>query len=837
MCRYIYQNREKKKESFMSNDINTSRFYQFLASYKREGENIADTIDNLYGDGKDVLTKGEFRKFVEGEFENWSGEEKSDTEINDLVNKFWKTIDTNTSATKIKGTRYKNLNALDNNEEQKMEEKLELYVKFDKYVAGIEIPSVLTTKGYEWKKAVVAELTVTLEQLASSTKQEDLVAALDAKFTEVANKQTAIYCAVEYQNNLASSILKDYPDYKIADDQTLQKIIDKYVASIDTETKPEEIMAQMRQIVDAYLGTAGLGEGSEFDLSELGYTQNSGDKLNDIQKEVIMKKLLEAVKSDKEYEQYKDYYATALEKFAGTLTLADFEDENLVSKFKESKDYQNITTVAWVNETFAGEIKSDSPFYKALEGVSKNLADKIANDARYIKQYQEIISSVIDKVTGGELSKDDVQNYIIEEIKSNLEAFYPNGLSDMSLDEMATVYKTLESAAASEKDNDKSLAAFRSAAIKYCDALSSLGDDEFKEALKDVFGSDDYKATINKMYPSEIKTKMAALIAKVAEIGDVREMTITGWGELKDEYSMQAGTIRSFKLGANIQTKNGATVTDSITYKATSNSGANISFDSAGNMVITAPDNVTSDTITVSAYVRGKKIEPSKKITVKYTYNPASDIKKVTGWGGATSVDLNTIGTNNNGTLTDSSFADLYNNNGIIQLRSIRAENRNSNFSAQKENIRASLNALGENVIAALKTAGLDGTLLKKAVDQVVTQYISNGAASYSRDKGSSKYGSMCNKTVGVYQEEKPKNTIVDVTTSNTFKVTHLYSVSFKDFVDNVLAEYNNLKQGASESTTDDWDVTEHSDKARSWARKNAGWLFTAGKATGILPF
>lgn len=792
MCRYIYQNREKKKESFMSNNINTSRFYQFLASYKREGENIADTIDNLYGDGKDVLTKGEFRKFVEGEFENWSGEEKSDTEINDLVNKFWKTIDTNTSATKIKGTRYKNLNALDSNEEQKMEEKLELYVKFDKYVAGIEIPSVLTTKGYEWKKAVVAELTVTLEQLASSTKQEDLVAALDAKFTEVANKQTAIYCAVEYQNNLASSILKDYPDYKIADDQTLQKIIDKYVASIDTETTPEEIMETMKQVVDAYLGTAGLGEDSEFDLSELGYTQNSGDKLNDIQKEVIMKKLLEAVKSDKEYEQYKDYYATALEKFAGTLTLADFEDENLVSKFKESKDYQNITTVAWVNETFAGEIKSDSPFYKALEGVSKKLAEKVAKDARFISAYQDILSSVIDKVGAGELSKDEVQNYIIEQIKSNLEQFFTNGLGDMSFEELNSLYDTMVASAKSEKDNDKALAAYRNAAIMYCDALSQKED--YKDLVTEIFGTN-YEAKINSMYPSDIESKINELKARAKEKNVVStENTTSTWSLPKDNFTLTVGSSQSVKVQATV--KNGEDQTLSgVTYSASVTKGSgSVTCSELGDLVITAGNTPGIMQIEVYALYNGKKVGTPKVITVTSTAGSDTIVSQVQGWGTNNKAQhLETIGYNQGREVTSSDFADLYNNDAKICLVYIEKREKKSGWSGQKETIAARLKSLGNHIKSALLTAGLDETKLGKAIDTVVNRYMDNGSRTYDRTKGSGSMSSMMNKTNDVFSSnEDARHTIVDVKDRSGTN-SHLYSISFKDFVDDILAEYNKL--------------------------------------------
>ena len=670
----------------MSNNIDTSRFYQFLSNYKHGEKKLADTIDDSqYGNSDGTLIKGEFREFVKGEYNNWSGESKSDSELMDLANRFWSKIDTNTSG-RLKGTDLENLNALDKDEEVKMEEKLGTYIEFNKYMDNVEIPSVLVTTGLQWKKAVAEELSVYLEQYIANGSKGDMAEFLNSKLPAIANKQTAIFCAVEYQNQLVSSILSEYPDYKIADDKTLQALINKYVSTIKGDTKPEQIMEDIKKLVDAYLATAGIGNGNADDLGNYGYSQNESAKLNDIQKEVVMKKLLDSLKSDKDYEEYKDYYATALEKFVSTLSVADLKNDNIIEKFKASKAYQCIQTLAWVKETYCGEIKKDSDFYKALQGISDSVAEKIASDAKFVSAYNDIINDVLEKVANGELTKDGVQSYIIEQIKTNLEKFYPNGLEDMSLDEMAVVYKTLESAAASIKDSDKSLEAHRNAALKYCNALNNLGDAEFQKALEEVFGSSDYTTVINKLLPSEIKTKMATLIAKVKELGDTRDMKVTGWGELQDEYSMQTDTSQTIKLGAKIQNKDGTTVTGPITYTATSQSGAGISFE-GDSMVITSPGNIGTDTITITAYVRGRKIEPSKTITVKYTYNPASDIKKVTGWGGATSVDLNTIGTNNNGTLTDSSFADLYNNNGIIQLRSIRAENKNSKFSAQKENI------------------------------------------------------------------------------------------------------------------------------------------------------
>ena len=109
----------------MSTDI--SRVYAFLA---KQGDWVNEADKN--GDG--AVIKSEFRDFMEENFE-WNGEESTDSAKNDLINSFWKTIDTNQSG-KVSGTKLKNKNALDKKELAAMEDRIEMYEILNEFTAG-----------------------------------------------------------------------------------------------------------------------------------------------------------------------------------------------------------------------------------------------------------------------------------------------------------------------------------------------------------------------------------------------------------------------------------------------------------------------------------------------------------------------------------------------------------------------------------------------------------------------------------------------------------------------------------------------------------------------------
>ena len=116
----------------MSNEVNTRKFYQFLSNFEKGEQSWTNVADGEYGNADGTVIKSEFRKFLNAE---WNGEQNGELN-NDLINTFWKKIDTNTSASKIKGTKLRNLNALDKEEAGNLDKKLEAYVQLNEFVAN-----------------------------------------------------------------------------------------------------------------------------------------------------------------------------------------------------------------------------------------------------------------------------------------------------------------------------------------------------------------------------------------------------------------------------------------------------------------------------------------------------------------------------------------------------------------------------------------------------------------------------------------------------------------------------------------------------------------------------
>ena len=241
----------------MSNEI--TKFYQFLSQY---GQNWSETVDSEYGNDDGSVIKAEFREFLNSE---WDGEQMGLTLDNDLINKFWKSIDTNQSTNVIKGTQnIRNYNGLDDKELEKMNQRIEAYEKFNEYTSSAIVSTgVLNSYDAEWRRDVINELAPYVDKWVDEEGcQGDLVSYLEQFRPAIENKYTAQYCALEYQNELISTVLADYADYKIADDATLQGILTKYLDNISTsssQVEPAQIKDEIRNIIDAYFATAGLG--------------------------------------------------------------------------------------------------------------------------------------------------------------------------------------------------------------------------------------------------------------------------------------------------------------------------------------------------------------------------------------------------------------------------------------------------------------------------------------------------------------------------------------------------------------------------------------------------
>lgn len=605
----------------MSNDV-SSKVYLFLA---KQGDWATAADKN--GDG--TVIKSEFRQYMENNYE-WNGEDASAK--SDLINQFWKEIDTKQSGKLNK--KLNNKGALDKNEINTMNNKIQMYEILNNFTSNsIEVPSVVQDRT-NWKKSVAESLANKVDAYISSNKSADnLEAYLQEISPEIERKATADYCANQYLNTEMKDIVKEY-GYSYADDSTLQGMIDNYISQLSANSgeipSAEEINETVINIINEYLSTAALKDSDGFDLSQFGYTANDNSPLNDLQKSIIksnLQKNLQDISKESDYETYKSLYDDAINqfieskladgKFADFATLQNYG----IAEFENSDNYKSVKKAISVKAYI------DSADFKSAisSAVSSAFADRISNVMTgEVPAYDTLISDIMTKAQNGEfdnadgsLNTEKMQKYIIEQVKSNIAEFYPNGLGDMSLDDLSTMYDALVEAAREKNDAAK----VKEAAISYCQAVSKKST-TLAQAVKDVFGAG-YAATINKMLSGEIDSKMTELKAKVNEIGDASSCTLAGWTtSVGDSINILPGATVTYGLAANILNNNGMVSSDRITY-ATNNSNATVK---DGILTITAPSGSSEYTIEVYAMVDGEKIGDAKKIKVSCQQKDAKNM-------------------------------------------------------------------------------------------------------------------------------------------------------------------------------------------------------------------
>ena len=763
----------------MSNDV--SRVYQFLA-------NLGDWKTKADKNGDGTIIKSEFRTFMEGNFE-WDGE-TTDAGKNDLINSFWKAIDTNQSG-KISGTRYKNKNALDGKEINAMQDRIAVYEKLNEYVADIQAPNEISDKA-GWKKSISASLANTTETLIKQGVTADTLAEeLDKIIENVKNKTTADYCANEYLNTSMKDVVKQY-GYAYADDATLKGIIDNFVNNLPEDSDSASIKQTVEEIVDAYMATA-TGDGSE-DISILeqyGYTPSNNTAMNDLQKSIVKTKLTEALadlKNEADYKNNSALYDTAINEYIDSIlndkTYGDYTNNTIeysLQAFKDSETGKALEKTIEVKNLFGSD-----EFKNALtDKLSSSFADRISGLMKgEVSAYDDIQTQALEKAkngdfdTNGTLDTQKAIDWVVEQMTQRLTEFYPNGLNDMSLTDLGTMYdKLVESAKANED-----VASVKKAALSYCNAVAKKST-LLSQAVKDIFG-DSYATEINKLTTPEIEAKMTDLKAKVEEIGDISTMTeaeknalVAG---LKDSYSFEQNAVDNKVQLPNSATCNGNTITsDRITYSGT------------GCVSVNESGNVTIDTTKAGTYT-GKvnisidgNIIATKTITVTVQESASSIISKTTD----KQLPLSETVDNWN---TDANFQDLYNGDKTVILYG-RMDKKNRDWGRMKSDIKDDLSTLGTQVVDILATAGLDKAKLSTAAQTVVNRYIDAGAIRNKNNKGTSK-NDLKNNCIN-YMTDNRNNTksrivwTVDTDGANS----NVYMIHFKDFVDDIIAEYKKL--------------------------------------------
>ena len=599
----------------MSNDV--SKVYLFLAQ-QGDWQSVADTN----GDGG--ITKSEFREFMENNFD-WDGETTAEGK-NDLINTFWKSIDTNTTG-KISGTNLKNKNALDSGEIANMETRIEMYEILDDFIStNVKCPSVVSDSA-NWKKSVTEGLSALLEQYG---KAEGLEAYLAEQVELIMNKTTADYCANEYLNNAMSTVVNEY-GYAYADDATLKGLIDSFVNNIPEGYSASDIQSTVIQMVDAYMATAGLKEDNGFDLSTYGYSVNENSTLNNLQKCVLQKTLEKALSADENYEQYPEMYQTAIESYLGSLKNADFENAkaDILNSFNNSQAGKTLNKKIDVYEMFS----SQALFSKLTTDIGESIAEKIKENGRYLPIMETIQNEAIEKAEKGEfdtaegtLDISKLLQWIVDEISTNLSEFYPNGFEDMELSELNNLYDSLSTAADNITDNEEALKAHREAAISYCKAIEAKGSTVLTKAVKDTFG-ENYAEKINQLYPSEIESKMDILKSKVLEIGDVKTFEVN-WPDMNTEEMQPGSATYSISDGLTV---NSSTIDQlrskghEVKFTATA-SGGSVTVSDFGELTVNAA-NEGVVTVSIKLIIDGIEMDTTltMSINVRKNVNIAED--------------------------------------------------------------------------------------------------------------------------------------------------------------------------------------------------------------------
>lgn len=777
----------------MSN-IDTSKVYLFLSKNKN-WQTEADTS----GDGR--IIKSEFRAYMEQNY-NWNGEESSDK--SDLINAFWKEIDTNQSGRFSK--KLNNKGTLDDSELNSMNNKIEKYEYVNDFVENqISAPEGLDSK--TWKAKVAESLSNTVQKnfLNSNISMDDFKKEIIAYANVAQNKATADMFALNFLNNNSElkNIAKDYyGDYANNENNDLRTLIDSYIKSLSGEESVDDIKTNVQEIVNNFLATVGIGDG---DPSKLGYTENS--PLNDLQKSIVKTNVMNGladIKNESDYEKYQSLYDEAVNSYLDNLlTNSTFKDYETIQgygmpEFKESDAYKSVKKAIEVS----AYMDSDE-FKSALSSqISSSLSDVIfkgMSDERP-EAYNTLVAEAMEKAKNGEfddaygnLDQEKFKKYIIDNIKSNLDKYYENGFGDMSLEDLGTLYdKLVEAAKASDNSS-----AVKTAAISYCQAVSKKST-ALAQAVKDVFGSD-YASKINSLKSYEIDSKMTDLKSKVEEIGDISLMKDYEKNSLlsniKTSYDLMLDEVQTMQLPTSA-TCNGKTITtDRISYSA---SGA-VSVDKNTGKVTIDSSKAGTYSGSVSIYIDGELIT-SKTITVnvKNSYSAAALVKNVTGWTSAPD-NINVLREGNRNNLgekiSSADFSELYNNDNIIVLTYRRKDNNYNWCNSGAAEVRERLVSLGTSIVETLASANsnLDKTKLQQAANIVVNKYAVNPKGDYFTHTG--KDGKWALEECYNHMTQNKDKVKYGLVQSQHDKGdnTNVYAIYFKEFVDAIITEYNKL--------------------------------------------
>ena len=508
----------------MSNEINAlQKFFEYLTQTQKEAQDVVNEADV---NGDTYLTKGEFKKYIDGVGLNLTADE---------VSQVFKIFDTNTKGGKIDGTRLNNRNALDDDEVKAMQDKLEAY-----QVVRNALDAVFGS-GYE-------DVTIPTDlkpHVSRASVEESVMANMNSNFyvENLAALLTQAIARTGANGYGQAQFTKQLNEYKAGNynipasyngDDDFQSLLSAYVRSLGADTALDGIIENVDLIVEAYFASAALCHGDEAVTEPGGYLYAFGwhdaQGLNGLQLARLADTIIETSGHDPEtYNKFKSEFDAAIQGFISeSYATTPFSEINLYAigqsfaNSKYGKALEVLITLSDFSE-YNGSTPSNlnEKFYVELKGkLGDAFAQALAEaDVNYVESkglYYNILQTVYQMILSGEIDNNDdaivakmieliIENYA--EFKSGLGLGSANG----DIDDLYNNVHTLVA-------NNGALAAVRTAAIAYLDALTALGNEKLNSFIKTTFGEDYKKAIENLMSQSLIGKKIDDVQAKYKEM-------------------------------------------------------------------------------------------------------------------------------------------------------------------------------------------------------------------------------------------------------------------------------------------------------------------------------
>ena len=802
----------------MSNEISNQRFYMFLSSF----ENNGGWVSHADQDGDNYIMQCEFYDFITKE---WDGE-KSQLKP-DLINRFWNTLDTN-KEDKIKGTTLRNLNALDKKEMEKLETHLASYVAFDTFFGqGGPVENekkMLQTKGIitdtallaQWKGAIKDELSVLFFDLINQNpdiSDDEVHNKLNERFNEIKTGITAEYIAIDQFKKAQDTILKGL-DYNINNDEILLGLINSFVEKYLSANAGNVDLAELKKgiinIINQYLEKAGfdkklpggdqnVGDEDIDNINNLGFDNNT---INDLQiakliaeqKTVIRAKVDEILKANNVTNSKHDYYSDMTK-----LVTAHIQDNRYSLTFDELKaevanfDYETPLVKLINFDNSHDNLEKDSDLYSDIKTeFDETFANYLAENDTYLSVYESIIASAREEYING---NEDVDSYIINQIKLRFPEFYPNGMdSKEDVTTLNSIYKNFEKSAEA-LDAKEGAERVLNAAMMYCEALVEKNP-MYNITIKEVFGTVDYKKTLEAANTNVIKNYMDKLTREA-----INADTTNPLDGIETSYNLKQRDEKFFEL---------SNTNKDITFSV---EGC-LKYDSATGKVSIITDNSGNFTGTINMMFDGVVIATKNiKVHVEYKEKTAEEkandfienvITKTTEWADKTTyVSDTSSGVEKNNTkicvirantknedknvITAYDFKELYYNNDVISVY-IGRDNNNTNWNNNGKNlVKDNLRQLGQLI---KNTVGktLDESKFNTALDNTIAFFIEN--YQYERED----IGKDADNLRNAYQMAKDNTepSLMHFTDEDSDH-SNYYMINFKFFVDKLFEEYFKL--------------------------------------------